>query len=70
MSKNIKFLMLTNYVHKKLIEGEDCLRTGLYSWIPVHKGDVKYFQETPPEDYEKYEVIHVNIDGQDIFILG
>ena len=68
--KKLKWVMVTNYVHKQLIEGEDCLRTGLYSWMPVFDGEVKSFQEMDPDDYEKYDVIHVNLSGQDIHILG
>ena len=37
--------MVTNFVHKNLIEGEDCLRTGLYGWIPTFEGDVKFFKD-------------------------
>ena len=70
MGKKLKWLMVTNYVHKNLIEGEDCLRTGLYSWIPVFEGDVKFFKDVNPEDYEKYDIIHINLSGQDVHILG
>ena len=64
-----KFLLLTNFVHKRLLE-EDCLRTGLYSWIPAFEGEVKYFKDVDPDDYEKYDIINVNLSGQDVFILG
>jgi len=62
--------MLTGFIHKQLLEGEDCLRTGLYSWIPVFDGDIKYFKEVDPSEYEKYDVIHINLSGQDIHLLG
>ena len=40
-AKDVKWCMTTNYIHKPLIEGEELLRTGLYSWIAVWNGDVK-----------------------------
>ena len=66
----LKYCMATNYVHKQLIEGEDCLRTGLYSWLPVMDGEIKQFQDMDAEDYEKYDAIHVNLSGQDLQIPG
>jgi len=65
----MKWLMLTNYVHKGLLE-EDCLRTGLYSWIPVLEGEIKLFKDVDPSEYEKYDVIQVNLSAQDLHILG
>ena len=69
MTKKLKWLMLTNYVHKQLLE-EDCLRTGLYSWIPVFEGEVRRFQDVDPSEYKNYDVIHVNLSAQDVHILG
>jgi hypothetical protein len=66
--KKLKFLYTTNYIHKQLIENEELLRTGLYSWISVFDGDVKRFQDLEPSDYEKYDVIHVNMSAQDLHI--
>lgn len=68
--QDVKYLMLTCYVHHQLIEGEDCLRTGLYSWLPVWNGEVRAFQEMDPSEYKNYDIIHVNMSGQDIHILG
>ena len=67
---DVKWVMYTNYVHTQLINGEDCLRTGLYSWIPVWNGEVKAFQTTDPKEYGEYDIIHVNMSGQDIHIIG
>jgi len=66
----LKWLMVTGYIHKALIENEDCLRTGLYAWIPTFDGDIKYFTQIEPKDFEKYDIIHVNCSGQDIHTLG
>lgn len=69
-SKKPKWLMLTNFIHKSLVENEDCLRTGLYSWIPVFDGDVKNFNEVTPEELKTYDIIHINMSGQDIHLIG
>ena len=69
-AKDIKWLMLTNYVHGALLENEDCLRTGLYSWIPVFNGEVKHFSDVDPKEYKNYDIIHVNLSGQDLHIVG
>jgi len=67
--KKLKWLMVTNHVHTRLLE-EDCLRTGLYSWIPVFDGEVKRFKDVNPEDLKKYDVIHINLSGQDAHLIG
>lgn len=68
--KDVKWCMTTCYVHRQLIDGEDCLRTGLYSWLPVMDGDIKQFQSMDPSEYKNYDIIHVNLSGQDVHILG
>jgi len=68
--KDVKWAMITNYVHQQLIDGEELLRTGLYSWVAVWDGCVKQFQGMHPEDFKKYDIIHVNLSGQDIHIVG
>jgi len=70
MTKKIKWLMLTNYIHKALLDNEDCLRTGLYSWIPVFDGEVKQFTDVDPSTYKDYDIIQVNMAGQDIPIIA
>ena len=66
----LKYLMLTNYIHERLINEEECLRTGLYSWIPIFDGEIKYFKDVKPSEYKNYDIIHVNLSGQDIHIVG
>jgi hypothetical protein len=70
MKEKIKWLLLTNYVHKRLVDEEDCLRTGLYSWIPVFEGEVRRFKDVDPSEYENYDIIQVNLSAQDVHILG
>ena len=36
-SKDIKYLLVTNYIHKQLLE-EELARTGLYQWLNVFRG--------------------------------
>jgi len=62
--------MVTHYVHKTLLENEDCLRTGLYSWIPAFEGEVKLFNDVDPKDFKNYDVVHVNLSGQDVHLVG
>ena len=68
--KKLKWLMLSHYLHKNLLEGEDCLRTGLYSWVPTFDGEIRYFNDVDPSEYENYDVIQVNLSAQDLHILG
>jgi len=63
MSK-YKYLMLTNHVHKQLLD-EELTRTGLYQWLNVHRGIIRPSVEVPPEDYEKFDIIHINLSAQD-----
>lgn len=67
--RKLKWLLLTNHVHENLIKDEDCLRTGLYSWIPTFEGDIKEFQKMDPEDLKKYDIIHINLSTQDIHLV-
>jgi len=69
-TKDVKFLMLSNYLHKALAEEEDFLRTGLYSWMPVMRGDIAQWQTFPKEKLKDYDIIHVNLSGQDVHIVG
>ncbi|RKX65200.1 MAG: hypothetical protein DRP42_05130 [Tenericutes bacterium] len=68
--KKLKWLMLTNYIHENLLGNEECLRTGLYSWIPVFDGDIKNWRDVEPEELKKYDIIQVNLSGQDLHLLG
>ena len=68
--KKLKWVMVTNFIHKSLLENEDCLRTGLYSWIPAFDGEVKLFKDMDKEDFKNYDIIQVNLSGQDVHLVG
>jgi len=62
-SKDIKYLLVTNYIHHQLLE-EELARTGLYQWVNVFKGEVKYPRDVV--DYNDYDIVQVNMSTQDI----
>jgi hypothetical protein len=62
-SKDIKYLLVTGYIHQQLLD-EELARTGLYQWINVFNGEVKYPRDVI--DYNEYDIIQVNLSGQDI----
>lgn len=64
-SKDIKYCLVTNFVHFNLLE-EGLVRTGLYSWQNVFKGDVKFPNNIT--DWKQYDIFQVNLSGQDYFI--
>jgi len=66
-SKEIKYLLVTNYIHKQLLE-EEVTRTGLYQWLNVFKGDVKLPRDV--EDYNYYDIVHINMSAQDVHLAG
>ena len=66
-SKDIKYLLVTNYVLQVLLD-EDNIRTGLYQWLNVFNGEVKRFKEV--DDFNKYDIIQINMSGQDIHLVG
>ena len=66
--KDLKYGLFTNYIHENLITSENLLRTGLYSWLPCFNGEVRQFQEVDPDEYEQYDIIHVNMSAQDMHI--
>jgi len=41
------------------------MRTGLYQWLEVFDGDIKNISSLMKEDYEKYDVVHLNLSGGD-----
>lgn len=65
--KDIKYLYVTNYIHQQLLE-EELARTGLYQWINVFKGDVKYPRDIL--DYSEYDIVQVNMSLQDLHLAG
>jgi len=66
-SKDVKYLLVTNYIHRQLLE-EELTRTGLYQWINVFKGDVKRPRDI--KDYNDYDIVQVNLSSQDMHLIG
>ena len=66
-AKDIKYLYVTNYIHRQLLE-EEITRTGLYQWLNVFNGEIHYPREVL--DYEKYDIVQVNMSTQDIHLVG
>lgn len=66
-SKDIKFLLVTNYILKVLLDEEN-IRTGLYQWLNVFNGEVK--RPIDVNDYNYYDIIQINMSGQDIHLVG
>lgn len=62
-AKDIKYLLVTNYIHQQLLE-EELTRTGLYQWINVFNGEVKYPRDVV--DFNDYDIVQVNMSAQDI----
>lgn len=66
-SKDIKYLLVTNYIHQQLLE-EECTRTGLYQWLNVFRGQIKYPRDVV--DYNEFDIVQVNLSVQDIFLVN
>ncbi len=66
-SKDIKYLLCTHYVHKQLLD-EEVTRTGLYQWLNVFNGEVKYPKEVV--DFNDYDIIQINMSAQDINLVN
>lgn len=66
-SKEIKYVLATNYIHQQLLE-EELTRTGLYQWINVFDGEVKYPRDIV--DYNDYDIIQVNMSSQDVHLVN
>ena len=65
-SKDIKYLYVSNYVHEQLLE-EEIARTGLYQWINVFRGDIRYPRDVI--DYSDYDIVQINMSAQDIHLV-
>ena len=65
--KDVKYLLVTNYIHQQLLE-EELARTGLYQWINVFKGEVKYPRDVV--DYNDYDIVQVNMSAQDLHLVN
>ena len=66
-TKELKYLLLTNYIHEQLLD-EELARTGLYQWINVFNGDVKYPRDVL--DYNDYDIIQINMSTQDVHLVN
>ena len=66
-SKDINYLLCTNFIHQQLIS-EEISRTGLYQWLNVFDGDVKFPRDVL--DYSKYDIVQVNLSTQDMALLS
>ena len=66
-AKDLKYLYVTNYIHTQLLQ-EELTRTGLYQWLNVFKGEIKYPRDV--EDYNNYDIVQVNMSGQDSYLVG
>ena len=66
-SREIKYLYVTNFIHQQLLQ-EELARTGLYQFIHVFKGDLKYPRDVI--DYSEYVIVHVNMSPQDMHLVG
>jgi len=66
-SKDVKYLLVTGYIHQQLIE-EEITRTGLYQWINTFNGEIKYPRDV--KDYNDYDIVQVNMSLQDIPLVS
>jgi hypothetical protein len=66
-SKDIKYLYITGYIHQQLLE-EELARTGLYQWINIFDGEIKYPRDVV--NYNDYDIVHINMSGQDLHLVG
>lgn len=66
-AKDIKYLLVTNYVHQQLLD-EELTRTGLYQWLNVFKGEVRFPRDVL--DYNAYDIVQVNMSAQDLHLVG
>ena len=66
-SKDIRYLLVTNFIHQQLLD-EEISRTGLYQWLNVFKGDIKYPRDVA--DYNEYDIVQVNMSPQDVNLVS
>jgi len=64
----LKWVQISWFVHKRLIEQEFYLRTGSYQWSQVWKGEVKHFNEVRDKLTTDYDIIQINLSGQDMHL--
>ena len=61
----LSYLKPTSFIHQSLLDeiAEGFPRSGLYNWLDIFKGDIRLFHDV--EDWEKYDVIHLNASASD-----
>ena len=64
MPKKIKYLYTAFRLFEDIIKNSPTM-TGCYQWLEVFKGDAKNYADLTDVDLESYDVIMVNLDGQD-----
>ena len=69
----MKYLRCTNSIHPGVVDylkdkNPSKVRSGVYLWLDVFKGDVKLYQDV--EDFEDYDVVHVNLCGMDLQLVN
>ena len=71
MTKNIKYChvvaKMTDVMEKAVQESPR--RSGMYNWMYVHKGEMRAVDEMQKEDFEKYDVVQVNLSPVDQIIV-
>jgi len=66
-AKDIKYVLVTNYIHEALLK-EELARTGLYQWQNVFNGYVRFPRDI--KDYNDYDIVQVNLSAQDVPLIG
>ena len=69
MTKKVKFLYAAFRVFRDILDNVPTM-TGCYQWKEVFKGDAKNYAELTDQDLENYDVIMVNLDGQDCRMIA
>ena len=65
-----RWCQLTYYRHQRLVEQEFYLRTGSYQWAQVFGGEVKLVKEVEDKLTTDYDVIQINVSGQDYHLVN
>jgi len=62
----MKYLTVTNWFDKNALP-KIKHKTGFYQWLQVFDGDIEVFSRV--EDFEKYDVVHINMTGGDANLI-
>ena len=65
-AKEIKYVLITDFVHTQLLK-ENLIRTGLYQWQLVFRGEVRPQRDIL--DYNEYDIVQVNMSTQDLHLI-